>query len=1254
MKALIPNRVYISSSITLWLIGIIMHLNSFYRSKKRLLLLFIFLLLCVLLASCSAKQRKTHPKQVCKELIGAKIRYIIADREQIIQNDKIPDLEKFYLLDQLVRETINIIDSAKTCYDIGRISKNDYILALKVFRNTMKAWYITPGAFPDVTSATLALDDISLWQGPDKAGYARIVGNHEHWANKYIWSEEEYRRLRRRWHDIDTELNLNKFPEAHMRVDALSGTMKKMLEEFAYYGPTCRNRTKKQIGKEIENEKAELEKKESKQVVDWKQKKKIRLKAVRQQKARFVELTKRLREALENEASIWTKNGDRLADAFITPNNGNNGKSKLTLEKRIHRVSTNMKLLCDNWNLQPLKLMRKNIGFGFYKYLKLLHDHFTADADTYKFKIIVSREKPPTDDEYTGMQEPEGGLDSFHQDKFYQHHKTTLGELITEITRHDSMNLRVYFEFRDAEQAWAEHLPSGKQIDTSIIKSDVGKMPYDLDDSIQSAAEMLLKAYYHTESPRMRAELVANLVNNVTFPITPAGEFSEKLSNNPDLVRARIAGRRFAELALCLMNKAILVDKDNTESCSFPPPNKENASCVSLPIQLEFNDGKKNRVCRNKGVNVSSSVQKAYRKVILGVLANYYLQEDHKGAETGKKLFGQAASDKAPESVLCDLSKIASQPNFDHMAMDLLTYSHIVNNISFGNIKMPHSQAGPLLAKAILMAKNQLDRVDDQVFIELVQGVDPHVSRFHSLQSSMEVIKENYFKMTDDQKALFEKYERIYCDTASMGFDVYYLSTVKSKNSFRDVALYKNSKDYFYPVLTDNQFHAYGNEFKFANKICDMDVSTGPYSTGSEIISDSDSSTDVSSTSGDMAVDSADIADDTASSDVDSTDDSPFPEGFFAPDDTTAPEVSIIYPKMDKKVQQGDKVVVEAVATDNEKISEVEFFVNNELIGSDNSPPYEADWDTNTKIAGEIYSIHSIAYDTVGNSSDSKIIKILILPKKAEVDQGCPFNGKFIKVGDPKPGNECQICNKVDGVPKWITRPDGYKCKDGNKCNGNDFCRDGECKDHDWNDPCKKEGKKCDEGKQMCVKNNYPSIVAGATISKEELTEMGIREVFGIFDNIRVLKRVELSEDSIEITYIGLDIDEYPWAQSTNKINKDMLLTYNGKSQEEQDWSYKKREAKRKKWCEDLQELLLKYYRSDIDDDNMIAVAVKNVRIIEKEKDGTIITDLDHRICRLASGTVKPYFIDIEDTPYDDDEYTFIYFYKVKLDPVQP
>jgi hypothetical protein len=96
-------------------------------------------------------------------------------------------------------------------------------------------------------------------------------------------------------------------------------------------------------------------------------------------------------------------------------------------------------------------------------------------------------------------------------------------------------------------------------------------------------------------------------------------------------------------------------------------------------------------------------------------------------------------------------------------------------------------------------------------------------------------------------------------------------------------------------------------------------------------------------------------------------------------DDEEMVTVSIVKPKNGAEVTRGDKLDIIAEAYSANGIEKVEFFVDNEPIGTDRKAPYKAVWDTTGEWEGS-HTVRVVAYDNIGNNTEDKIT-VTVMPQ---------------------------------------------------------------------------------------------------------------------------------------------------------------------------------------------------------------------------------------------------------------------------------
>jgi Zn-dependent metalloprotease len=91
--------------------------------------------------------------------------------------------------------------------------------------------------------------------------------------------------------------------------------------------------------------------------------------------------------------------------------------------------------------------------------------------------------------------------------------------------------------------------------------------------------------------------------------------------------------------------------------------------------------------------------------------------------------------------------------------------------------------------------------------------------------------------------------------------------------------------------------------------------------------------------------------------------------------DVTPPTTSITSPTNGATVS--GTIAINATASDNVGVTNVEFYVDSNLVGSDATSPYTTNWNT-TSVANGSHSIFSRAYDAAGNMGQSGTINVTV------------------------------------------------------------------------------------------------------------------------------------------------------------------------------------------------------------------------------------------------------------------------------------
>lgn len=167
--------------------------------------------------------------------------------------------------------------------------------------------------------------------------------------------------------------------------------------------------------------------------------------------------------------------------------------------------------------------------------------------------------------------------------------------------------------------------------------------------------------------------------------------------------------------------------------------------------------------------------------------------------------------------------------------------------------------------------------------------------------------------------------------------------------------------------------------------------------------------------------------------------------------DTVPPAVDLIAPTAGSTLS--DTVLVQAAATDNVAVADVDLFVDGSLYRRDATAPYEWTLDTTTLPNGSC-TLTVIATDTSSNESTASSVDVFV---DNQVPCDCPSDCSALQPSEV-PGATCAdgIDNDCDGVmdcadrdclgasgcPACFTDVD---CDDGQFCNGPEACTGGTC-----------------------------------------------------------------------------------------------------------------------------------------------------------------------------------------------------------------
>ena len=92
--------------------------------------------------------------------------------------------------------------------------------------------------------------------------------------------------------------------------------------------------------------------------------------------------------------------------------------------------------------------------------------------------------------------------------------------------------------------------------------------------------------------------------------------------------------------------------------------------------------------------------------------------------------------------------------------------------------------------------------------------------------------------------------------------------------------------------------------------------------------------------------------------------------------DTTPPTVVITYPANEALLTE--PVTIKADATDNDAVAKVSFLIDGEVIGEDNSAPYEQYWNVSFWADGDAHTVSAKATDASGNVGLSDAISVVV------------------------------------------------------------------------------------------------------------------------------------------------------------------------------------------------------------------------------------------------------------------------------------
>lgn len=152
--------------------------------------------------------------------------------------------------------------------------------------------------------------------------------------------------------------------------------------------------------------------------------------------------------------------------------------------------------------------------------------------------------------------------------------------------------------------------------------------------------------------------------------------------------------------------------------------------------------------------------------------------------------------------------------------------------------------------------------------------------------------------------------------------------------------------------------------------------------------------------------------------------DAPIPPG-----DTTPPSVTLTQPGANATVS--GVVQVAAAASDNVGVQRVEFYADNQMLGTDTAAPYTIAWDTTRLAHNSLHTLHAKAYDLAGNARQSTTVtnvKVTDITPPTVAITG-PASGTVIPRGTRV--TIAATATDASGINKVEFRANGaYKCGD--------------------------------------------------------------------------------------------------------------------------------------------------------------------------------------------------------------------------------
>jgi hypothetical protein len=456
------------------------------------------------------------------------------------------------------------------------------------------------------------------------------------------------------------------------------------------------------------------------------------------------------RDAVLAEAAYWvgapTFESQRIAVMPSKPVN-----SEVLLSTRISRVATHFKALALKWGDRPIDSLRTDLGNTFRSYVARLESH-GIDVEDLRWPARVDDGIDPV----TG--------------KMQWTRSIRLRRLHAEIL-FDQVNLQAMFEIRDAEERWAGLLDR----DETAVASPGQTAPVDLIQSrmeaVDSAAQLLLRGFRHTETRHARLEAISRIVLSVDLElgdqaVVPSANGSGKQpaapkAQDPRNVALRAyASRVMGEIALCLLNDALL-DMPSGHGCNYPmappPPAGWGADCSARKLASPFVAGK------GAPPPIPERVAAAYDRVIAALEDNW----TKTGRPPGEKpIVGSTSTSKA---TVCELELFTSVDTMARLAMSVRAYRRLVQLIADRRLPINPQQSGPVLAAGL--------RLVDQKMQDLCDTFDPGTCAAAGFQRMVQASSSPPARGAPPSKgqppAIVKRAASEYCALAAMGEGMY-------------------------------------------------------------------------------------------------------------------------------------------------------------------------------------------------------------------------------------------------------------------------------------------------------------------------------------------------------------------------------------------------------------------------------------------------------------------------------------------------